>query len=61
VCSAGACVTPVETCDHLDNDFDGEVDEGFNVGSPCFCPNPFFIRHLDCTADGQSTYCTPCP
>jgi hypothetical protein len=60
-CSSGACVTPFETCDHIDNDLDGVIDEGFDLGTPCFCANPFFHGTRQCSADGESTVCGGCP
>ncbi|MCA9538513.1 MAG: hypothetical protein KC620_06465 [Myxococcales bacterium] len=29
------CTAPPEVCDDIDNDHDGAVDEGFDVGAPC--------------------------
>lgn len=53
----------IETCDDVDNDCDGDVDEGFDVGAICTvgvgaCEN---TGSKICTADGLSTECNATP
>jgi cysteine-rich repeat protein len=56
-------VNDTETCDGVDNDGDGQVDEGFNVGAACSvgvgaCSSQgVFI----CTQDGLGTECNATP
>lgn len=51
--------TNVEVCNTNDDDCDGEVDEGFDVGAPCdgsdadLCRNGYKV----CTPDGLGTEC----
>jgi len=57
VCSAGACLLPEprpETCDGFDNDLDGLIDEGFNVGAACGCNGPDgpYAGIRECSEDG---------
>jgi putative metal-binding protein/carboxypeptidase family protein len=71
-CSAGSCLPPIvpdpepEVCDGEDNDLDGEVDEGFDVGASCSggCrdpENPFqFIPGTRQCVGPYSTACV-CP
>ena len=52
----GPCETPAERCDAVDNDCDGEVDEGFEVGAECSegvgaCQRP---GTMVCGAEGGS-------
>jgi len=60
VCSAQAAEAGVELCGtDLDEDCDGEVDEGFDAGAECvvglgLCQR---IGKLECTPDGLSTEC----
>ena len=68
-CSLGACLPPevqptIETCDFIDNDLDGLIDEGFDVGASCFgCrddQNAPIAGIKGCREDGLGTECL-CP
>jgi len=52
-----ACTPSAETCDGKDNDCDGQVDEGFNVGSSCSVGVGECVRTgvQVCTASGGTT------
>ena len=46
-----------ETCNHIDDDCDGTVDNGFpNLGQPCTCPSGQTSQYV-CRNDGQGTVC----
>jgi hypothetical protein len=49
-----------EICNGLDDDCDGQVDEGFNVGQPCSAGVGacFAAGQMACAADGLSTACS---
>ncbi|MCA9540141.1 MAG: hypothetical protein KC620_14685 [Myxococcales bacterium] len=60
----GECMAPaerVETCDGTDDDCDGQVDEGFDVGIGCLGRRDAceFNSVRSCAPDGRSTICAP--
>ena len=60
VCSAVAGSSSTEVCDGLDNDCDGQVDDGFNVGQACSdgvgaC---FVSGVTQCSSDQNSAVCS---
>jgi hypothetical protein len=69
VCSVGtlSCEpkqsSSVEVCDSLDNDCDGTVDDGFNLGAQCTVGVGTCQRTgaFVCTADGSGTECSATP
>jgi hypothetical protein len=59
----GPCTPPAEQCNGLDDDCDGQTDEGFDVGADCVsgvgaCEAP---GTTVCAADGQGVLCGATP
>ena len=51
-----ACAVPQERCDTIDNDCDGDIDEGFNLDAPCSAGVGACARDgaIVCDSDGQA-------
>jgi hypothetical protein len=54
------CTANTETCDSRDNDCDGQVDEGYDLGAPCTSGVGACFRAgtTVCAADGTGTTCS---
>ncbi len=59
-CSATAGTPTAEKCDNLDNDCDGQIDEGFNKGQACNVGTGECRRTgtYACKVDGSGTQCS---
>ena len=57
------CVTDSEVCDGADNDCDGSIDEGFDVGNPCTVGTGECVNSGSkiCTGNGSGTTCSANP
>ena len=55
----GACIPAAETCNNVDDDCDGQIDEGFNVGQACTVGVGACQRTGQnvCKSDGTGTQC----
>ena len=57
LCNVEAGTPSLEVCNGIDDDCDGELDEGFNVGQPCgtgACAGGTTV----CSLDGSGTVCS---
>jgi hypothetical protein len=58
VCDATPGAPGTETCDGEDEDCDGNIDNGFDVGTPCGVGGDTCVRVKVCTVDGTTTVCS---